>query len=912
MASWVLVLASIIYAAVLFAVAYVGDRWAGTRRRLTNNPTVYALSLAVYCTTWTFYGSVGRAAVTGVGFLPIYLGPTLTAVLWLFVLRKMIRISKVNRITSIADFVGSRYGKHGGLSGLVTIIAVVGIIPYLALQLKAITTSFSVLAQPLPVATTIPLFSDTALLVALLMAAFIILFGTRHLDATEHDAGLVLSIAFESIVKLVAFMAVGLFVTYGLYDGFGDLFGQATAVSQLRPLFTLSQAGSFGDCVWLMGLSMLAIMFLPRQFQMAVLENVDERHLFKASWLFPLYLLLINIFVLPIAMAGDRLLPNADADFFVLTLPLSVGQNGLALLAYVGGLSAATGMLIVSTFALSTMVSNDLVVPLLLRWPALRLNQRTDLTGVLLVVRRLSILVILLLAYGYFHVAGDSSLVSIGLISFAAVAQFAPAILGGIYWKQGNLPGAMTGLIVGFLFWFYTLPLPSLVELGGLPASFVNDGPFGIGWLRPYALFGVADLTPLTHSLMWSLLLNAGCYVIGSLLTEQTILEHTQATRFVDVFERSEEIDRLQMWGSTIPFGTLRTLVVRFLGERRTRDFLHSWPVDWHDDHALNQPAPPELVNQVEKMLAGAVGAASAHVIIASVTEPTLTFSEVMNMLDETSQVLRYSRELERQSQELESKTVALHEANERLKELDKMKSEFVSHVTHELRTPLTSIRAFSEILLDNPSLGWEQRAQFLKIIMDESQRLTRLINNVLDLSKIESGNADWLLSDVDMGEVVQESVAAVGQLFRERAIQPELTLPPAVPIVRADRDRLVQVMLNLLSNAIKFSHPTAGRVWVCLDAVDGMVRVSVRDNGEGIHQDDMEAVFDRFRQVRRKHDGNPTGTGLGLPISRHIVEHFGGQLWAESEPGNGATFYFTLPLPVEEAGRPQLLLIDT
>ena len=448
----IIVVASFAYVGLLFAIAYYGDKRADEGRSIIANPYIYVLSLAVYCTSWTFYGSVGRAATSGIGFLPIYLGPTLMAALWWYVMLKIIRISKQNRITSIADFIASRYGKSQTLGGLVTIIAVVGIIPYIALQLKAISNTFSiVLRYPevvMPDQQSAPLFlGDNTFYIAMLLAAFTILFGTRHLDATERHEGLVAAIAFESVVKLLAFIAVGLFVTFAMYDGFDDIFSRAGQVAEMSALLTVGgDSGNYTAWASLTFLSMAAIMFLPRQFQVAVVENVDERHLNKALWLFPLYLLAINIFVLPIAFGGLLHFASGtvDADTFVLTLPIAEQRPWLALFAFIGGLSAATGMVIVETIALSIMVCNDLVMPLLLRMKALRLTERRDLSGLLLGIRRGAIVLILVLGYLYFYLAGEAyALVSIGLISFSAVAQFAPAIIGGIYWKGGTRSGAV-------------------------------------------------------------------------------------------------------------------------------------------------------------------------------------------------------------------------------------------------------------------------------------------------------------------------------------------------------------------------------------------------------------------------------------------------------------------------------------
>src|SRR6267143_3150120 len=448
----VIVIASFAYVGLLFAIAYYGDKRADAGRSIIANPYIYALSLAVYCTSWTFYGSVGRAATSGIGFLPIYLGPTLMAALWWYVMLKIIRISKQNRITSIADFIASRYGKSQMLGGLVTIIAVVGIIPYIALQLKAISGTFLIVLQYPALATPenqgAPLFlGDNTFYIAMLLAAFTILFGTRHLDATERHEGLVAAIAFESVVKLLGFLVVGAFVTFGIYRGFGEIFRLAQQVPRLRALMTVADTGNtYGTWGFLTFLSMLSILTLPRQFQISVVENVDEDHLRKAIWLFPLYLFLINVFVLPIALGGMMLFAGrgVDADTFVLTLPMAQQKEALALFAFIGGLSAGTGMVIVETIALSTMVCNDLVMPVLLRVKWLRLNERPDLSRLLLSIRRWAITGILMLGYIHFRAAGEAyALVATGLISFAAVAQFAPAIFGGIYWRGGTRDGAI-------------------------------------------------------------------------------------------------------------------------------------------------------------------------------------------------------------------------------------------------------------------------------------------------------------------------------------------------------------------------------------------------------------------------------------------------------------------------------------
>jgi Na+/proline symporter/nitrogen-specific signal transduction histidine kinase len=902
---WVIVVGSFGYIGLLFAIAYYADRRARNGRSVVNSPVIYSLSLAVYATAWTFYGSVGRAAHDGVGFLPIYIGPTLMILLWWFVLRKMIRVSKLARITSLADFIASRYGKSALLGGLVTVIAVIGILPYISLQLKAVSTSFQILFDYPAIAiadkpAAAPILQVTAFYVAVFMALFTIAFGTRHLDVAERHEGMVAAIAFEAIVKLVAFLAVGVFVTYSLFDGFSDVFGRAAARADLAKLMTpLDAPGALSEWAWMMVLSMLAILFLPRQFQVSVIENVDEKHVKTAMWLFPLYMLAINVFVLPIAFGGLlEFGSDVDPDSFVLTLPMTHNLKGLTLLVFIGGISAATGMVIVETIALSTMVCNDLIMPLLLRWKRLDLASRTDLTSVLLDIRRGAIIVILILGYFYYVAAGEAyALVSIGLISFAAVAQFAPALLGGLYWKGGTRKGAIAGLSLGFLVWFYTLLLPAFAKSGWLGIDIVADGPFGIALLKPTELFGLAGLDRITHAMIWSMLANITAYVLVSTTSRQSAAESSQATLFVDVFTQTAE--RGQHWRPTTSVSALQTLVGRFLGPARAADLFQAYATVRGLRSADELEADAGLVGFAELQLAGTIGAASARTIVATVAqEEHLGIDEVMTIIDEASHVIAYSHELENKQRELEAATASLKEVNERLKELDRLKDDFVSTITHELRTPLTSIRAFSEILHDHPDIDPAERQRFLGLVIRESERLTRLINQVLDLAKLESGLAEWSTTAVDLREVVGDAMGATSQLFKSQEVAVQAHMPSWIPVVNADRDRVMQVLLNLLSNAAKFSPPGSGRVDVRLSAsADSLIRVEVQDNGAGISPEHQAVIFEKFRQVGDTLTQKPPGTGLGLAICREIVTRLGGRLWVDSAPGRGSTFSFTLPL---------------
>ncbi|MDB5233211.1 MAG: histidine kinase [Hymenobacter sp.] len=907
------------YLALLFGVAYAAERRSAARRSLVSNPYVYSLSLAVYCTAWTYYGSVGRAAHHGLEFAAIYIGPTLLAPAWWLILRKIIRICRQQRLTSIADFISARYGKSASLGALVTGVFVLGIVPYIALQIKAIAASFVTVtgsgAGASGAAATTALYTTGAL------AVFTILFGVRSVEATERHEGIVLAVAVESLLKLVAFLALGLFVTYGLFNGFVDVFDQAAAVPALRQLFTLRGTGtSATEWATLLILSMSAVLLLPRQFQLAVVENVDEDHLRKAMWLFPLYLIVISLFVLPITFAGELLLggQGLDADTYVLALPLTTGHSGLALFTYLGGLSASSSMIIVETIALSVMMSNHLLMPLLVRVPAARPTVQTRwfayLSRVALESRRLAVVVVLLLSYAYYAIVGKQMpLVNTGLVSFAAVAQCLPVVLGGLYWKGGTRRGATAGLLAGFMVWFFTLVLPTLVGPGRLPVSILTEGVGGIAALKPTAFLGLTGLDDLSHSLFWSWLFNVGLYVGISLAKPPTALELRQADVFVDVFQRRSLAEEVTGWQGRAPFPDVRALLLGFLGKKRTNQALRTFATRFPDalppaaalapgkESTAPSAADPRLLTYAERLLAGSLGPASARMLVASVAgAEQISYDNVVGILKESQQLLEANRQLQKQSRQLQRLTDELRAAYDQLQALDQRKDEFLYTVTHELRTPLTSIRALAEILADNPDLPCEERENFQLTISREAERLTRLISLVLDLEKYESGQATLERTPLELAEVVADAVAAVQQLARERGIRLRVDVPDTLPSLPADRDRLMQVFINLLSNAVK-ACPAGGQgriqvvAWPAADAV----LLCVEDNGRGISAAEHHLIFDKFFQARNQALRKPEGSGLGLAITRKIVELHQGRIWVESALEQGARFFVELPLAV-------------
>ena len=520
---WVVIGVALGYIGLLFLVASYGDRARLLPRDHRARLLIYPLSLAIYCTSWTFFGSVGSASRNGYEFLTIYIGPVVMIALFTPIITRVVRLAKAQNITSIADFIAARYGKSQAVAASVALIAIIGTVPYIALQLKAVSFSLeTIIAQAMPIAEAgRPVFGDIALFVALSMAIFAVLFGTRHIDATEHQDGLMLAIAAESIVKLVAFLAIGIFVTFWMFDGPVALFSQAMQNPQAAAVLT--REPPLDTLIAMTLLSFVAILLLPRQFHVAVVENHDEREIKRARWMFPIYLILINLFVVPIAMAGLLTFPagKVDSDMFMLALPLQGGSNILTIAAFVGGLSAATAMVIVETVALAIMVSNDIVVPWVLQRRETLISGRKDVGSLLLTVRRIAIFVILLFAYMYYRSAGEAQLFAIGILAFAAISQLAPAFFGGLIWRRASARGAIAGMTVGILVWAYTLLLPTFADIGFVGSHILMQGPWGLDVLRPQHLFGL-DLPPLVHGLMWSLVLNILAYIGFSLQREPT------------------------------------------------------------------------------------------------------------------------------------------------------------------------------------------------------------------------------------------------------------------------------------------------------------------------------------------------------------------------------------------------------
>lgn len=900
MSLWLIVLMCLFYLFVLFGIAYYAEYKSKAGRSLIDHPYVYALSLTTYCTAWTFYGSVGKAATTGIGFLPTYIGPIILAGLWAYLFKIIIRICKNQRITSISDFIASRYGKSTFLGALIALVCIFSIVPYISIQLKAISVSFNILVEETSGRT----FGSTGLITAILMSVFIIIFGTRNIDASKRQEGMVYAIAFEAVFKLIAFLVVGAYVTYGIYNGFDDIFQKADTALLLERTVSIESTseGGYWDWFMLINLSFFAFMLLPRQFYLIGVQNTNEKHSHTATWLFPLYLLLINVFIIPLALGGLMYFQgqNIDADTFVLHFPLATGQNFLALLVFLGGFAAATGMIIASAYALSMMLSNNIILPVLLQ--SMERIKDESYPKAILNIRRISIIIIMILSYLFLIFVGkDYPLVEIGLISFVGIVQIAPAFFGAIFWRGGNQKGVVTGLILGTVLWAFTLVFPTLIKANLIAESTIlSEGLFGWGVFRPYALFGLEYMGSVVHGMFWSLLFNFGAYFLVSAFSSPTLYEVEQAERFM--------ANRMNLTGErivsdyhSVSFSKIRQVLDRFFGKKETRRILEKYKEEYNIAFKLSDGATPNFIDHTENLLTGVVGSTAARILISKIVEQkTLNEGDILKVITDTKEAISYSKEMETKSKELEITTAQLQHANQRLQELDRLKNEFIASVTHELRTPLTSIRALSEMLANEKYDLEHQQKKFFRIIATESERLSSLIDEILFFEKLSSENTAFDMEEIDLKILVDEVISSFVPLTEQDPISINNLIQANInATIFGDKHKVKQVFINLINNAIKFLDPSKSdkTVEISIENAGQFMRISVKDNGVGIDKNDLHRIFDEFVQLEQSNEkGKPRGSGLGLAIVKKIIEKHGGKISVKSKKGAWTAFHFTLP----------------
>ena len=893
MSSIGLLLILALYVSILFYIAY----WAEKRShsKWTNNPYIYSFSLAVYCTAWTYYGSIGVAAESGLSYLPIYLGPIIIIPTWMVILKKIIRISRVNKISSIADFISLRYGNSRFLGALVTMICVFGIVPYISLQLKSISDTFHIVTKT---QSSDNIFTDTTTYVCLALALFASYYGTKYVDASEKRRGIVTAVAMESILKLVFFLIIGIYVTYFVYDGFGDIYTKAAVLEDFEKKNSIGDLTSGINWFFLCLLSMFAIFLLPRQFHTAIVENNKETHIRTAMWLFPLYLLLFNIFVFPIAWGGNILFQGKglNSDTYSLLIPQFFNNNFLTVLVFLGGFSAAISMIIVSSIALATMLSNNLLIPYGFIGSLENSSQKKNSKRIVN-SRKIGIFSLIILAYAIYRIfVLDYSLVSIGLVSFVVIGQLAPSFFGALFWRRGSKKGAITGIIIGFLICFYTLLIPYAIGITKSSSLFIQEGPWGITLLKPFQLFGLNYLEPIPHAVFWSLFFNVICYAAISVSFKGNYRERNYAEMFVDIDKYITNHEDVFVWKGTAYISDIQKVLQRFLGEERTKRAMTIFNLKYNIDKNITT-ADARFIKFAENLLTGHIGTASAKILISSVVkEDKISLTEVLRILEESKENIIINKKLTDTSNELKKISTQLKNANQELVNKDIQKDEFLDTVTHELRTPITAIRAASEILHDDDDIPEELRKQFLQNIISESDRLNRLIDKILDLEKFETGKQKIYLSKNNISKTVEKTVLSLNQLIKNKKIRIEFDKASKEIKAFYDEERIIQVIYNLLSNAIKFSSETDGKINIRISEKKDVVEVRIHNNGKGIKEEDFEAIFDKFYQSRNQNVKKPIGSGLGLAICKQIIEHHKGKIWADNTEVNGATFIFTLP----------------
>ena len=772
LAPWVLLFFSLIYIGILFAIAHIGEKQSIQNKLVPYKPIIYSLSLAVYCTSWTYYGAVGNASTRGWEFIAIYLGPILMYIFGHRFLKRIANICIENNITTIADFISSRYGKAQNLAVLVTVIAILGTLPYIALQLKAVASSYEIIASyaapTIPFEFSAPFLKDTGLIVAIIMAIFSIIFGTRYVNASENHEGIILAIAFESVVKLFALICACIFTVYFVFDGPKDILKQVSdsqAVNNL--LFTPTLAKDFFQLTFISNLILAtaAIFCLPRQFHVAFVEVDKTKDMTKSRWVFPLYLAITSLVVVPIAMSGLLLFEGKQVipDMFVLTIPILANNQFMTLLVFIGGFSAATSMVIIAVLTLSTMICNDIVMPILFKITAFKLKQRKDISSILLLIRRLAIIVILILSYFYYkYISAFTTLASIGLISFVAAIQFAPAIVGGVYWKKGTKRGATTGLVAGFAIWLYSLFLPTIAGAGWFPTDFIYNGPWGVSYLKPYALFGLDGWSPITHALILSLSVNMFCYIYFSLIGKPNLLGRIQAAKFTQTEDQKSPSDGLPWW-STVAVGELRLLAEKIIGEKSTRIAFSDYAQKHPEKFVASKKADADLVSFTERLLAGAIGASSARLIISSVlSKKDLPIEDVFSIVDEASQAVHFSQELLNNTIEHIDQGISVVDKDLNLIAWNSRYVEIYNYPDHLIKIgqPITTVLAHNERAIELSEKQMrehiEERLEHMRQGKPHSYLRYRKDGTVIHIQGKPMANVGYVTSFTDVTELKQ------------------------------------------------------------------------------------------------------------------------------------------------------------
>ena len=861
-----------LYLALLFFIAF----WAEKRKSnfWANNPYVYSLSLAVYCTAWTYYGSIGVAANQGLEYLAIYIGSIIIIPAWIVINSKIIRISRVNKISSIADFISLRYGNSRSFGAIISVVCILAIIPYIGLQIKAISDTFHLVTKS---ENPNNIFTDTATYVVLLIAIFSSYYGTRYVDASEKRLGIISAVAVESFLKLIFFVILGIFVTYGIFNGFDDIYEKAKNL----PEFT--QRNSFngleGSFNWMLTsmLSMTAIFLLPRQFHTTIIENRKENHLKTAIWVFPLYLLIFNFFVFPIAWGGKILFlgQNVNPELFPILIPQKFGSILISVIVFLGGLSASISMIIISSVTLSIMLSNNVIIPY--GWiDTFKTKNDTFNNKNIVNIRKVSIFLLIITAFVFYkYLILESSLFSVGLVSFVLIAQLAPSFFGAIFWRRGTYTGAVIGLILGILICYINLIIPQYLKA-------INP-ELAINQYRILQFFKIPYLETIPQVFFWSLLANATVFTIISVSSKGNYRERNYAEIYVDINRYIQNHEGAYIWKGKANVSDIRKILVKFLGDKKTKQALKIFNLKYNIDDE-NDTADSRFIKFSENLLSGRIGTASAKILIEGVTkEDKISLPEVLKILEESKENITLNRKLTEQSRQLRRLSDDLRSANSSLIEKDKQKDDFLDSVTHELRTPITAIRAAGEILLDDDDIPVEIKKDFLENIISESDRLNEIINDILYLDKLESGTIKLNINKNNIIDTYHKALKPIYHLIQQKNIHhSEINLLNDNEFYY-DEARIIQVFQNILGNAYKFTEES-GMIQVKFQEKDNLLKIGIFNTGKKIPEEDIDLIFDKFYQSKHQNIRKPVGTGLGLAICKKIIDAHQGKIYAENK----------------------------
>jgi len=993
------------YLLLLFGVGFLGERKFDRFRERGWDRYIYVFAAGVYCTSWTFYGCIGNAAQSGVSFLGLFLGPSVFAFGWWFFLRKLVRVCKERNVTSVPDYLSVRYGRHSWIGPLATILLVVGIVPYISLQLRAVSISFDLVAGP---AAGITRLVDPMLLVSFFLGGFALVFGSRYQDFTKRQGGLLTAVALESIVKLMILLLAGAFVCWGVFNGPGDIFGRILSHPDYGRLATLRDSPGNGYARWMafVVISVIDVVLLPRQFHVLVVQNGEERHLRTAMWMFPLYLFLINLFVIPIAFGGLLLgLPPQGGDRYILSIPMLAGNDAMGLLVFLGGFSAATAMVMVSSVAMGKMVANNLLTPLLLK-----ARRGFHDYGTLQAVARASMIGVIALGYFYAKLMSKNMvLMEIGLISFVGVAQFGPAVFGGLYWSGANRHGALLGVLAGFSVWFYTLVVPALVKAGFLGGTILSDGLFGIAALRPTDLLGTGIGDSVGNAVFWSLGLNLIGFVAGSFAfsTAEMAEPKERSARLEDV--RRSALEGSFGWPERIgahylSLDEIEEVVTRIAGQEQDAEIgeviREIREIKRHGGTREAVLRQMDLPRRLERMLTGSIGAIAARNLLRDMLPLSLadartlveSFREMEKDLATTREEITHKEEeirarerflasvvrsiddgivshdfdgriinvnegacalFHREEREMIGKDFSflVHDTRYRekrriiarstyrtgrwrgeveilrkdgsrapallstakimdekgkpigfvssfkdLTEIKEMQHKMIQSeklaslgqmaagVAHEIRNPLGSIKMSLQLLRED--LRQAESEEAVSHIRDAVGSMEVIVNELLDYTREFTLQVD----EYDIGKIVRSAVFGMEEELKERGVTVDIDDVGLPSTAVVDGVRIKQVVSNILKNAVEAVPAGRGIVTIRVEGGDGIVRLSVSDNGAGMDTEEREKIFQPFFTTKAQ------GVGLGMSIVKRLVEMHGGVVRVESESGRGTVVSVTVP----------------